>query len=83
MLGPNFTPGKNDDLYEKKASGVKIMMGAKAEKIDDVPCGNTVAISGIDNLLLKTATITNHPLAATIRPMKFSVSPVVRVAIST
>lgn len=57
-------------------------MGSKAETIADVPCGNTVAITGIDGFLLKTATITNHPTANKIRSMKFSVSPVVRIAVS-
>ena len=48
-----------------------------------VPCGNTVALVGLDQFITKTATITNescedaHPMKA----MKFSVSPVVRVAV--
>lgn len=48
-----------------------------------VPVGNTVALVGLDQFITKTATITNddcedaHPMKA----MKFSVSPVVRVAV--
>lgn len=61
------------------------MMGRNVESIPDVPCGNTVGLSGVDQYLIKTGTITSivegdsHP----IRCMKYSVSPVVRVAVRT
>jgi elongation factor 2 len=37
------------------------MMGRTVEYIPDVPCGNTVGLVGVDQYLLKTGTITNHP----------------------
>lgn len=39
------------------------MMGRTAESISDVPCGNTVALAGIDQYLIKTGTIgsIDHP----------------------
>ena len=46
-----------------------------------VPAGSTVGLSGLDGVLLKTGTVTDHPDAGTIRAMSFSVSPVVRVAV--
>lgn len=58
-------------------------MGKRQETVEDVPCGNTVAMVGLDQFITKNATLTNekevdaHP----IRAMKFSVSPVVRVAV--
>ena len=58
------------------------MMGKTVETIKDVPCGNTVGIGWLDNCIHKTATLTNHPEAYPIRSMKYSVSPVVRVAVS-
>ena len=57
------------------------MMGRKTEFIPNVPCGNTCAIVGIDEYLVKTGTITTHPEAHLIKTMKYSVSPVVRVAV--
>ena len=57
------------------------MMGRKTEAIQAVPCGNTVALVGIDSYLTKTGTISDHPEANNIRVMKYSVSPVVRVAV--
>ena len=57
------------------------MMGRTVEYIPDVPCGNTVGLVGVDQYLLKTGTISDHPDAHNIRSMKYSVSPVVRVAV--
>lgn len=56
-------------------------MGKKMENVHEVPCGNTCAILGIDNYLTKTGTISDHPQAHCIKSMKYSVSPVVRVAV--
>jgi elongation factor 2 len=58
------------------------MMGNKQEPIINVPCGNTVALVGVDDVIIKTATITSNKEAHNIRVMKYSVSPVVRVAVS-
>ncbi|KAI3828406.1 hypothetical protein L1987_02507 [Smallanthus sonchifolius] len=50
-----------------------IWMGKKQETVEDVPCGNTVAMVGLDQFITKNATLTNekevdaHP----IRAMKF------------
>ena len=57
------------------------MMGSRAEQIDNVPCGNTVGLVGVDQYIIKCGTITTIEGCYPIRPMKFSVSPVVRVAI--
>jgi len=58
------------------------MMGRTVEFIPDVPCGNTVALVGIDQYLMKTGTLSDYPDAHPIRSMKYSVSPVVRVAVA-
>jgi len=44
-----------------------------------VPCGNTVAMVGLDQFITKNATLTNEKCddAHPIKAMKFSVSPVV------
>lgn len=83
IMAANYKPGKKDDLYEKNITRTVLMMGRTAESISDVPCGNTVALSGIDQYLIKTGTIgsTEFPETHPIRPMRYSVSPVVRVAV--
>jgi elongation factor 2 len=57
------------------------MMGRYVESIEDVPCGNTVGLVGVDQFLVKSGTITTSEVAHNIKVMKFSVSPVVRVAV--
>jgi len=56
-------------------------MAGKIDPIDSVPCGNTVGLIGVDQYIMKTGTITDHPEAHTIKNMKYSVSPVVRVSV--
>lgn len=81
IMGANYVPGKKEDLYEKSIQRTVLMMGRTVEPIPDVPCGNTVALVGVDQYLMKTGTISDHPDAHTIKNMKYSVSPVVRVAV--
>merc|ERR1711966_334673 len=57
------------------------MMGSRVDQIPDVPAGNTVALVGIDAYILKSGTITTIEDAHNITPMKYSVSPVVKVAV--
>ena len=82
ILGPNYTPDKKGDLFEKKVNGLVVMMGKGKEALVDVPCGNTVGILGIDNFLTKTGTVTDSLSAHCIRNLKYSVSPVVKVAVA-
>merc|ERR1712232_325073 len=58
-----------------------LMMGRATEQIADVPCGNTVALVGIDGYILKSGTLTTLETAHNIADMKYSVSPVVKVAV--
>jgi len=81
IMGPNYVPGKNTDLWVKNIQRTVIMMGSKAEAVNDIPAGNTAALVGVDQYLIKNGTISDHDEAHTIRSMKFSVSPVVRVAV--
>uniref|UniRef100_A0A452HXF9 Tr-type G domain-containing protein n=1 Tax=Gopherus agassizii TaxID=38772 RepID=A0A452HXF9_9SAUR len=81
IMGPNYTLGKKEDLYLKSIQRTILMMGRYVEPIEEVPCGNTVGLVGVDQFLVKTGTITTFEHAHNMRVMKFSVSPVVRVAV--
>ena len=81
IMGPGYEPGKKKDLFEKTVQRTVLMMGRKTEFVPDVPCGNTCALVGVDQYLTKTGTISSHEDAHNIRVMKYSVSPVVRVAV--
>lgn len=81
IMGPNFAPGKKEDLYIKPIQRTVLMMGRYVEPIEDVPCGNIAGLVGVDQFLVKTGTITTYEQSHNMRVMKFSVSPVVRVAV--
>merc|ERR1719281_1990945 len=81
IMGPNYVPGKKDDLNEKAIQRTILMMGRYIEAIEDVPCGNICGLVGVDQFLVKTGTITTLKEAHNLKVMKFSVSPVVRVAV--
>jgi len=81
IMGPNYKPGSKVDLNVKNIQRTVLMMGGKVEAVADVPCGNTVALVGVDQYLMKQGTISDHDDAHCIRVMKYSVSPVVRVAV--
>lgn len=83
IMGNNYIYGKKQDLYDDKpVQRSVLMMGRYQEAVEDMPCGNVVGLVGVDKYIVKSATITDdgetpHPL----RDMKYSVSPVVRVAV--
>jgi elongation factor 2 len=81
IMGPNYLPGKKEDLYEKSIQRTILMMGGRVDAIEDVPAGNICGLVGVDQFLVKTGTITTHKEAHNMKVMKFSVSPVVRVAV--
>jgi elongation factor 2 len=81
IMGPSYKHGKKQDLFIKTIQRTVLMMAHKTIAINEVPCGNTVGIVGLDQFINKTGTISTSENAHNIRAMKYSVSPVVRVAI--
>ena len=83
IMGPNYVPGQKKDLFVKTVQRTVLCMGRRQEAVEDVPCGNTVALVGLDQFITKNATLADEKAddAHTIKAMKFSVSPVVRVAV--
>lgn len=81
IQGPNYVPGKKDDLFIKNIQRTVLMMGRSVETIDDCPAGNIIGLVGVDQFILKTGTLTTDENAHNMKVMKFSVSPVVQVAV--
>jgi len=81
IMGPNYAPGKKTELWVKNVQRTIIMMGRTVEHVPDIPAGNTCGLVGVDAYLIKTGTLTTSEVAHNIRQMKYSVSPVVRVAV--
>jgi len=83
IMGNNYVPGQKDDLFvDKPIQRVVLMMGGKTEPINSVPAGNTCALVGIDSFLAKSGTIVSDKDSFPLTNMKYSVSPVVRVAVA-
>lgn len=89
ILAPGYDPAKTvqdagDLVVGKPIQRINVQIRFDSmESIDVAPCGNLVAVMGLDAYILKTATITDSTVAHTIRSVKFSVSPVVAVAVET
>merc|ERR1719510_800684 len=81
IQGPHYEPGSKTDLNVKNIQRTVLMMGRTTEQIADVPCGNTVALVGVDQFILKSGTLTTFEDAHNVADMKYSVSPVVKVAV--
>merc|ERR1719428_775319 len=81
IQGPHYKPGSKEDLNIKSIQRTVLMMGRTTEQIVDVPCGNTVALVGVDGYILKSGTITTIEDCHNIADMKYSVSPVVKVSV--
>ncbi|CAO3576317.1 unnamed protein product [Absidia cylindrospora] len=81
IMGPNYRPGAKTDLSIKSIQRTVLMMGRYIEAIDDCPAGNIVGLVGVDQFLVKSGTISTSEVAHNMKVMKFSVSPVVEVAV--
>jgi len=81
IMGPNYVPGEKKDLFVKNIQRVVLMMGRTQEALNNIPCGNLAGLVGVDQYILKTGTLSDSDKAHNIKTMKYSVSPVVRVAV--
>ncbi|KAI8973898.1 elongation factor 2 [Pilobolus umbonatus] len=81
IQGPNYVPGSKTDLSVKSIQRTVLMMGRNVEAIEDCPAGNIIGLVGVDQFLVKSGTITTSEIAHNLKVMKFSVSPVVQVAV--
>ncbi len=69
IQGPNFVPGKKEDMFVKSIQRTVLMMGRYVEPIEDVPCGNIVGLVGVDQFLLKSGTLTTSETVSITPPM--------------
>jgi len=81
ILGQDYVPGNKKDLHIKKIQRTMLMMGRYVEQLADAPAGNIVGLVGVDQYMVKAGTITTSEEAHQFVTMKYSVSPVVRVAV--
>lgn len=58
VSGPNYQKGRKEDMFVKNISTPVLMMGKGTETISEVPFGNICAVMGLDQCIIKTATLT-------------------------
>lgn len=92
ILQPRYEPG-NDFKMAAPEEGLPehcscftvgdlfILMGREVVPVDQVPAGNIAGIAGVEDYIIKSATISSTLACPAFRPMVFAAAPIVRVAI--
>ncbi|KAG8440568.1 hypothetical protein GDO86_006349 [Hymenochirus boettgeri] len=62
-----------DNLY--------LLMGQELENLEEVPVGNVLGIGGLEDFVLKSATLSTTPACPPFIPLNFEATPIVRVAV--
>lgn len=62
IMGPSYRNGKNEGLYIKKIKDILVMNNKDFTVLSKAISGSLIALSCIDQYILKTATITNGDL---------------------
>ncbi|KII74218.1 U5 small nuclear ribonucleoprotein component [Thelohanellus kitauei] len=83
VLGENYTLDDDEDSKNVKVGRLYIAEARYNIEVRCVPAGNWVLIEGIDEPIVKTATITtsNQSEACIIRPLVFDTQSIVKIAI--
>lgn len=81
IQGPKYIPGTKNDLFIKAVKGIYLMHGTSVEPLEDCPAGNIVAICGIEPFLATSGTLTDSDSTHNVRTARFSVAPVIQVAV--
>lgn len=64
-----------------RPQSVLVQMGKDAIAVPDIPAGNICMLQGVDQLIMKSCTLTNNKKMANFTNLKFNVSAVLKVAI--
>ncbi|XP_006885187.1 PREDICTED: elongation factor Tu GTP-binding domain-containing protein 1 isoform X2 [Elephantulus edwardii] len=58
-----------------------LLMGRELENLEEVPPGNVLGIGGLQDFVLKSATLCSLPSCPPFIPLSFEATPIVRVAV--
>ncbi|XP_042679842.1 elongation factor-like GTPase 1 isoform X3 [Centrocercus urophasianus] len=58
-----------------------LLMGRELEELEEVPAGNVLGIGGLQDFVLKSATLSTSPACPPFTPLNFEATPIVRVAV--
>lgn len=73
--------GTNRGSAEVTAKALFLMMGRGLERLDSVPAGHVIAIAGLGDTILKSATLSTSLHCEPFLQMKFQTSPILKVAV--
>ena len=83
VLGPKYNPQLSLERHCTRftVEHLYMLMGRDVAGIPEIPAGNVFGIGGIEEHVLKTATLSTTPLCTTFSEMPLLTAPLVRVAI--
>lgn len=81
IVDASYQPGCGKDPVFGSIRQTVLIIGKSFVSDAQVPAGNIVGLMGVDQFIVKTGSITSQEQVHSIRTIKHSVSPVVRVAI--
>uniref|UniRef100_A0A182MQG0 Putative rRNA methyltransferase n=1 Tax=Anopheles culicifacies TaxID=139723 RepID=A0A182MQG0_9DIPT len=90
VIGPKYDPRTmhandsdtiNPHLVEIEIDSLFLLMGRQLEPVDAVPAGNIVGIGGLQNVVLKTATLSNTRFCPPFVDLPLIATPILRVAV--
>uniref|UniRef100_A0A182QG62 Putative rRNA methyltransferase n=1 Tax=Anopheles farauti TaxID=69004 RepID=A0A182QG62_9DIPT len=91
VIGPKYDPrtmhpddggaSSNPHLVEVEIDSLFLLMGRQLEPVDSVPAGNIVGIGGLQNVVLKTATLSNTRYCPPFVDLPLIATPILRVAV--
>lgn len=84
VLGENYSIDDEEDLAVKNVTGLFIHQGRYRIEVDQVKAGNWVLIEGIDQSIIKSATITaanTQEQVEIFRPVRINTTPHVKIAV--
>ncbi|OCT86890.1 hypothetical protein XELAEV_18020580mg, partial [Xenopus laevis] len=58
-----------------------LLMGRELENLEEVPVGNVLGIGGLEEFVLKSATLSTSPACPPFIPLNFEATPIVRFAV--
>ncbi|PRP80862.1 Elongation factor Tu GTP binding domain containing protein [Planoprotostelium fungivorum] len=88
VMGPKWVQKYNPVEPKKYISELEVkelylLMGRNLEQVDSVPAGNVFGIGGIEESIIKTATLSSTEYCPAFNVMTFGSSPIVRVAVES
>nr|XP_054756574.1 elongation factor-like GTPase 1 [Lytechinus pictus] len=81
--GGSLSPNMECSRYiaEFTVDSLYLLMGRELELLEKVPAGNILGIGGLDEIVLKSATISSSLACPAFTDMTFAAPPIVRVAV--